>query len=64
MSVVIKLKALSLIKSILPNFKASDGRLKSFIYKLLHNLVFWAKTSMGQDPQWLKNYLKISEFRR
>ena len=57
----IKLKALSLIQSTLPNFKASDGWLKSFMVR--HNLVLWAKTSMAQElPKDLES--KISEFRR
>ena len=57
----IKLKALSLIKSVLPNFKASDGWLKSFMVR--HNLVLRVKTSMAQElPKDLEG--KINEFKR
>ncbi len=57
----IKLKALSLIKAVLPNFKASDGWVKGFMRR--HNLVLRAKTSIAQQlPKDLES--KISEFRR
>ena len=43
---MIRLKALSLIKPSLPNFKASDGWLRKFLSR--NNLVLRAKTSMAQ----------------
>ena len=49
----IKVKALSLIKPLQPDFKASDGWVKAFMRR--HNLVFRAKTSIAQElPKELK----------
>ena len=56
-----KLKCLSLIKVVLPNFNASNGWVKGFMRR--HNLVLRAKTSIAQQlPMDLEN--KIGEFRR
>ena len=58
---MIRVKALSLIKPLLPNFKASDGWLRKFLVR--NNLVLRAKTSLAQSlPIDLEN--KITEFRR
>ena len=43
---VLRLKALSLIKPVLPSFKASDGWLRKFLRR--HNLVLRARTSIAQ----------------
>ncbi len=60
-SQVLKIKALTLIKPIVSDFKASDGWLKSFMCR--HNLVLRAKTSMAQElPKDLEG--RITEFRR
>ena len=57
----LKLKALSLIMPVLPNFKASDGWARGFLKR--NNLVLRAKTSIAQSlPGDLEN--KIYEFRR
>lgn len=58
---MIKIKALSLIKSTRPDFKASDGWLRKFLKR--NDLVLRAKTSLAQSlPRDLEN--KIAEFRR
>ena len=58
---MIRLKALSLIKPVLPGFKASDGWLRKFLAR--NNLVLRAKTSIAQTlPCDLEN--KVQPFRQ